>query len=137
MANNRLPFGLCKQYGIKLPKNATPKDAWEALDKIPANEFKKSLIVKVPLDYFSEKGINKLSSSEIKKGIKTQKKRLKEHLKKIESPELYCNDWNSRTRAAKLGLINFWQKECANLERGIHDRLTRLKELGEHYEEDD
>ena len=33
MANNRLPFGLCKQYHIDLPENATPKDAWEALKK--------------------------------------------------------------------------------------------------------
>ena len=31
MANNRLPFGLCKKYGIDLPDDATPKDAWEAL----------------------------------------------------------------------------------------------------------
>lgn len=27
----RLPFGLCKRYGISLPKNATPRSAWEAL----------------------------------------------------------------------------------------------------------
>lgn len=31
MANNRLPFGLCKKYHISLPNDATPKDAWEAL----------------------------------------------------------------------------------------------------------
>lgn len=24
----RLPFGLCKRYGIMLPKNATPRQAW-------------------------------------------------------------------------------------------------------------
>lgn len=27
----RLPFGLCKRYGIALPDNATPWDAWNAL----------------------------------------------------------------------------------------------------------
>lgn len=27
----RLPFGLCKRYGISLPGNATPRSAWEAL----------------------------------------------------------------------------------------------------------
>ena len=27
----RLPFGLCKRYGIMLPKNATPRQAWDAL----------------------------------------------------------------------------------------------------------
>ena len=32
-ASSRLAFGLCKKYGIKLPKGATPQDAWEALKK--------------------------------------------------------------------------------------------------------
>ncbi len=45
MANNRLPYGLCKKYGIELPKGATPREAWAALDKIPADEFKKPLII--------------------------------------------------------------------------------------------
>lgn len=27
----RLPFGLCMRYGISLPENATPRDAWDAL----------------------------------------------------------------------------------------------------------
>lgn len=29
----RLPFGLCKRYGITLPKNATPRQAWDALKR--------------------------------------------------------------------------------------------------------
>lgn len=29
--NTRLPFGLCKRYGIALPEGATPRDAWNAL----------------------------------------------------------------------------------------------------------
>lgn len=31
MANNRIAYGLCKRYGIPLPKDATPADAWKAL----------------------------------------------------------------------------------------------------------
>lgn len=29
--NTRLPFGLCMKYGISLPQDATPRDAWNAL----------------------------------------------------------------------------------------------------------
>lgn len=29
--NTGLPFGLCEKYGITLPKNATPREAWDAL----------------------------------------------------------------------------------------------------------
>lgn len=31
--NTRLPFGLCKKYGIPLPDYATPRMAWEALKR--------------------------------------------------------------------------------------------------------
>lgn len=31
--NKGLPFGLCEKYGISLPENATPRDAWDALAK--------------------------------------------------------------------------------------------------------
>ena len=29
--NTGLPFGLCAKYGIVLPRNATPREAWNAL----------------------------------------------------------------------------------------------------------
>ena len=29
--NTRLPFGLCRRYGIEIGKDWTPKDAWDAL----------------------------------------------------------------------------------------------------------
>lgn len=41
-ARYRLPFALCKEFGIQLPEGATPRDAWEALDGYginPENEY--------------------------------------------------------------------------------------------------
>jgi hypothetical protein len=43
-ASLRLPFGLCKKYGIELPDTATPRDAWNALKGIgisPGDEYRK------------------------------------------------------------------------------------------------
>ena len=43
-AHLKLPFGLCKKYGIHLPENATPRDAWNALKGIginPGEEYDK------------------------------------------------------------------------------------------------
>ncbi len=31
--NTRLPYGLCKRFGIDLAEGATPRDAWQALEK--------------------------------------------------------------------------------------------------------
>lgn len=45
-ADNGLPFGLCKEYGIDLPKDATSRDAWEAL---------KQKTGKSPEDFYKEK----------------------------------------------------------------------------------
>lgn len=52
MADNRIAFGLCKEYGIELPDRAKPADAWEALNKRgitvseedPVGEFKEKSV---------------------------------------------------------------------------------------------
>ena len=44
--NIGLPFGLCKKYGIYLPNNATPREAWDALKKrtgLSPNDFYREL----------------------------------------------------------------------------------------------
>ena len=38
--NNGRAFGLCKKYGIELPKGATPPEAWDAF-----NEFRRSGLI--------------------------------------------------------------------------------------------
>ena len=59
MANNRIAFGLCKKFNITLPKDATPKDAWAALDKISANELKKTLQISLNLSIEKEESPRK------------------------------------------------------------------------------
>lgn len=46
-AAQRLAFGLCKKYGIELPKGATPAQAWEALKKKTGKEAR---------DFYNESG---------------------------------------------------------------------------------
>lgn len=46
-AGQRLAFGLCKKYGIELPKGAGPKEAWEAL---------KEKTGKGPMDFYGQSG---------------------------------------------------------------------------------
>ena len=56
-ASQRLAFGLCKKYGIELPKGAAPSDAWEAL---------KEKTGKGPMEFYSqsgEKGADKIRFS--------------------------------------------------------------------------
>jgi len=46
-ASQRLAFGLCKKYGIDLPKGATPADAWAALKEHTGKEA---------ADFYAESG---------------------------------------------------------------------------------
>ena len=59
-AKYRLPFALCKERGIELPKWATPRDAWNALKGYninPALEYQR-LFEKKKKDKF-KRAINK------------------------------------------------------------------------------
>jgi hypothetical protein len=73
MANNRLPFGLCKKYGIKLPTNATPKDAWEALKKNG-------------IEYIENEKTNNISVDKAKKSLKIELPESSKYIEK-EIPE--------------------------------------------------
>ncbi len=77
-ASSRLAFGLCKKYGIDLPKGATPKDAWAALNEKTG---------KTPQDFYSssgEKGADKIRFGNI--GTKKYVKAL-EAAKKSQPPK--------------------------------------------------
>ena len=109
MANNRLPFGLCKKYGIELPKDATPKDAWAALDKIPADEFKKPLMI--PLDFFAKTETTQTRTYNSKKRPELPKEaygfaRLETEHHKDHAEEMGYKNQKEYEKAA----IDFWNK---------------------------
>lgn len=71
-----LPYGLCKKYGINLPKNATPKQAWSALKKMGVT----------PEETFES--LEKTGTTEQVNSTQeetTQKEQSKETIKKIKS----------------------------------------------------
>ena len=54
----RLPFALCKERGIELPKWATPRDAWDALKGYgidPQKEYERLLARKLQAEERAEK----------------------------------------------------------------------------------
>lgn len=76
-AAQRLAFGLCKKYGIKLPKGAGPGEAWAAL---------KEKTGKGPMQFYSESG--KAGSDKIKFATSSPKTFLKKlaEAKKAQDP---------------------------------------------------
>ena len=87
--------------------------------------------MKFYLQLFAEKAIENQTSAQIRKGIRSLNKDLELHLNKIENPEYYCSDWNSKNERAKKGLIKHWLHEIKNFNESIQNRVDELEKRGE------
>ena len=87
--------------------------------------------MKFNLQLFAERDLANQTSNQLRKGIRSFKKRIEEHWAKIENPAKYCDDWNSYDNEHREGLIWHWQHEIRNFTRCIDDRIDELKKRGE------
>ncbi len=90
--------------------------------------------IKVDMQYFSEKDIERQESNSLKRAIRNYKKRIKEHEEYISNPYEHCPDWDSFDDRKKEGLIRHWKKEISNFDESIQNRVTELKKRGDHDE---
>lgn len=90
--------------------------------------------VKVDMQYFSEKDIERQESNSLKRAIRNYKRRIKEHEEYISNPYEHCPDWDSFDDRKKEGLIKHWKKEISNFDESIQNRVTELKKRGDHDE---
>lgn len=90
--------------------------------------------IKVDMQYFSEKDIERQESNSLKRAIRNYKKRIKEHEEYISNPYEHCPDWDSFDDRKKEGLIRHWKKEISNFDESIQNRVTELKKRGDYDE---
>lgn len=83
------------------------------------------------LQLFAEKSLQNQTPVQLRKGIKTFKKRIDEHFAKIKNPEKFCDDWNSYDNEHQEGLIWHWQHEIKNFYESIQNRVEELEKRGE------
>lgn len=83
------------------------------------------------LQYFAEETLKKQTANQLRRGIRSLNKDLELHLKKIENPEEFFSDWNSKDERAKTGLIKHWQHEIKNFAESIQNRIDELEKRGE------
>lgn len=53
------------------------------------------------------------------KSIKSLTKRIAEHQDKINNPQKYVKDWDSKSEQYKKGIVKYWEKEILNYENQI------------------
>ena len=87
--------------------------------------------MKFDLQLFTEKNLENQTPNQLRKGIRSLNKDLELHLNKIENPENYCSDWNSKDEREKSGLIKHWLHEIKNFTESIQNRVEELEKRGE------
>ena len=87
--------------------------------------------MKFDLQCFAEKNLENQTPAQLRKGIRTFKKRIDEHLAKIENPEKFCVEWNSYNDKQREGLVCHWQHEIKNFVESIQNRVEELEKRGE------
>lgn len=73
-------------------------------------------------------GIDKQSSKELEKTIKSTEKKIAEHKDKIQNPRKYCSDWDEISQIKKEGRIRFWEKEIQNQTQQLEQANKLLQE---------
>lgn len=91
----------------------------------------KSGKIDLGIQFFANKGIAKQNSKQLQKSIASWQKKLDIHKDKVEHPERYDADWDSKSDTLKDGLLKHWRKEIRNFETNIKDGTDELKKRGD------
>lgn len=87
---------------------------------------------KISMQFFAESDMKKQESGSLKRAIRKYQKRIAEHQQKINEPQKYVPDWDTKSEQAQNGLKRHWQKEIRNFQTSIDDRIAELKERGDY-----
>ena len=109
----------------------------EKMGKLDLKQSGNDGIIKLDLQMFAarrEKAVYTQSSAEIKKSIRTFRKLIEQHKKKIANPSEYDSEWSNKDKRAQDGLVDHWVREISNFEASIETRIEELKRRGEDIE---
>ena len=83
------------------------------------------------LQLFTEDALKYQTPNQLRKGIRSLKKKINLHLAKIENPDKFCKEWASYDEGQREGLLWHWQHEIGNFEKSIQYRIDELAKRGE------
>lgn len=95
------------------------------------------MLLKLDLQYFAEKDLQRQNSNSIKRSIRNLSKRMAEHKVYLVDPYEHAPDWDDFPEERKQGLKKHWNKEIRLFEQQIEERKRILKERGDYEEDED
>ena len=82
------------------------------------------------LQLFAEDALERQTSNQLRKGIRSLKKKIEEHRLKIKEPWKVYADWYEKPDK-QLGRIAHWLHEIKNFNESIQSRIDELEKRGE------
>ena len=95
------------------------------------------MLLKLDLQYFAERDLQRQNSNSIKRSIRKLSKRREEHKTYLVDPYEHAPDWDNLSEKEKQGLRKHWNKEIRNFTQQIEERKRVLKERGDYEEDED
>jgi hypothetical protein len=95
------------------------------------------MLLKLDLQYFAERDLQRQNSNSIKRSIRKLSKRREEHKTYLVDPYEHAPDWDNLSEKEKQGLRKHRNKEIRNFTQQIEERKRILKERGDYEEDED
>lgn len=87
--------------------------------------------IKLDLQFFAEKGLDKQKDHQLIKGIKSHKERIAEHKKYLDDPSIKWGElWDTFSDARKQREIKHWSDEIRIFKNNIKNREDELRKRG-------
>ena len=120
-----------KHYGIKGQKWGVRRGPPYPLDR----EQKSDTLSGIGLQFFTNKGLKKLTSDQLRKGIRSLRKQIKKHERFLQNPEEHDLEWKHKDKVQKDGEMQHWRDEIHGYQTNIAQHIEELHARGEEYEE--
>ena len=95
----------------------------------------KNGLFKIGLDFFAE-NLTDRSEREIRKSIRSHKRKILEHKNKIERSYEIFPEWKNFSVEQQEGIIKSWKKEIVKFENNIKNCNEELSRRGLSYDEE-
>lgn len=114
-------------------QGAMARAAAKKAEKSVANSGSSDTInKKIGVQFFANKGITKQNDKQLQKSIISWKSNVETHKEKVNNPEKFDKEWDSKDTRQQAGLVNHWEKEIRYFEANIKEAEDELAKRKEH-----
>lgn len=87
--------------------------------------------IRISMQFFGQPNFSNQTTAGIRKSIRSLRKRISEHLRKIEDADSMYSEWGQLSSREQAGNIKHWRKEIERFKRQIEQAEEELRKRGE------